>query len=81
MKFLDKETGTLGERIRTLFKEQGITIITILIALGMTLGVLIYALPGGHSVSTITSESTITSAKKGGAREWIKTNWKLYHNC
>ena len=23
MKFLDKETGTLGERIRTLFKEQG----------------------------------------------------------
>ena len=24
MKFLDKETGTLGERIRTLFKEQGI---------------------------------------------------------
>ena len=26
MKFLDKETGTLGERIRTLFKEQGLTI-------------------------------------------------------
>ena len=37
MKFLDKETGTLGERIRTLFKEQGITIISILTALGMTL--------------------------------------------
>ena len=29
MKFLDKETGTLGERIRTLFKEQGITMISI----------------------------------------------------
>ena len=28
MKFLDKETGTLGERIRTLFKEQGITIVS-----------------------------------------------------
>ena len=27
MKFLDKETETLGERIRTLFKEQGITIV------------------------------------------------------
>ena len=26
-KFLDKETGMLGERIRTLFKEQGITIV------------------------------------------------------
>ena len=41
MKFLDKETGTLGERIRTLFKEQGITIVSILTALGMTLGALI----------------------------------------
>ena len=46
MKFLDKETGTLGERIRTHFKEQGITIISILTALGMTLGVLIEALLG-----------------------------------
>ena len=61
MKFLDKETGTLGERIRTLFKEQGITIISILTALGMTLGVLIEALLGGPSTSTPTSESTTTS--------------------
>ena len=29
MKFLDKETGTLGERIRTLFREQGMTIVSI----------------------------------------------------
>ena len=36
MKFLDKETGRLGERIRTLFKEQGITIVSILTVLGMT---------------------------------------------
>ena len=43
-KFLDKETGTLGERIRTLFKEQGITIVSILTAVGMTIGVLIEAL-------------------------------------
>ena len=28
-KFLDKETGSLGKRIRTVFKEQGITIISI----------------------------------------------------
>ena len=33
MKFLDKEKGTLSERIRTLFKEQGITIVSILTAL------------------------------------------------
>ena len=74
MKFLDKETGTLGERIRTFFKEQGITIVSILTALGMTLGVLIEALLGGSSTSTTTSESTTTSDKKSGAREWIKNN-------
>ena len=72
IKFLDKETGTLGERIRTLFKEQGITIVSILLALGMTLGVLIEALLGGPSTSTSTLQSTTTRDKKGGAREWIK---------
>ena len=75
-KFLDKETGTLGERIRTLFKEQGITIVSILTALGMTLGVLIEALLGGPSASAPTSQSTTTSDKKGGAREWIKNKLK-----
>ena len=64
MKFLDKETGTLGERIRTLFKEQGITIVSILTALGMTLGVLIEALLGGPSTSTPTSESITGSDKE-----------------
>ena len=77
MKFLDKETGTLGERIKTLFKEQGITVTSILTALGMTLGVLIEALLGGPSTtSTPTSQSTTTSDKKGGAREWIKNKLK-----
>ena len=62
MKFLDKETRTLGERIRTLFREQGITIFSILTALGMTIGVLIEALLGGPSTtSTPTSQSTTTS--------------------
>ena len=75
-KFLDKETGTLGERIRTLFKEQRITIVSILIAIGMSIGVLIEALLGSPMVSTTTtSGSTSGGARKGGgAREWIKTN-------
>ena len=76
MKFLDKETGTLGERISTLFKEQGISIVSILTALGMTLGVLIETLLGGLSTFTPTSQSTTTSDKKGGAREWIKNKLK-----
>ena len=75
-KFLDKETGTLGERIRTLFKEQGITVVSMLTAVGMAIGVLIEALLDGPSVSTTTSESTISSDKKGGAREWIRNKLK-----
>ena len=77
-KFLDKETGTLSERIRTLFKEQGITIVSILTAVGMTIGVLIEALLGGPTVSTTTSGSTPADGgdKKGGAREWIKNKLK-----
>ena len=42
----------------------------------MTLGVLIEALLGGPSASTLTSQSTTTSDKKGGAREWIKNKLK-----
>ena len=76
MKFLDKETGTLGERIRTLFKEQGITIVSILTAVGMAIGVLIEALLGGPSTSTPTSGGTGSGDKKGGAREWIKNKLK-----
>ena len=76
MKFLDKETGTLGERIRTLFKEQGITIVSILTAVGMAIGVLIEALLGGPSTSTPTSGGTSGGDKKGGAREWIKNKLK-----
>ena len=72
MKFLDKETGTLGERIRTLFKEQSITIISILTAISMAIGVLIEALLGGPSASTPKSGGTSGGDKKGGAREWIK---------
>ena len=76
MKFLDKETGTLGKRIRTLFKEQGITIVSILTAVGMVIGVLIQTLLGGPSVSAPTPQSTTTNDKKGGAREWIKNKLK-----
>ena len=77
MKFLDKEMGTLGERIRTLFKEQSITIVSVLTALEMTLGVLIEALLGGPSTTTTpTSQSTTTSDKKGGARKLIKNKLK-----
>ena len=75
-KFLDKGTGTLGERIRTLFKQQGITIVSVFTALGMALGAFIKVLLGGPSASTPTSQSITTNDKKGGAREWIKNKLK-----
>ena len=46
-KVLDKDTS-LAEKIRTLFREQGMTIASILMAIGMATGVLVEALlPGG----------------------------------
>ena len=75
-KFLDKETGTLGERIRTLFKEQGITIVSILTAVGMAIGVLIEALLGGPSASAPTSQSTTTSDKNGWSQRMDKEQIK-----
>ena len=75
-KFSDKETGTLGDRIRTIFKEQGITTVSILTAVSMATGVPIEVLLGGSSVSTTTSGNTGSGDRKGGAREWIKDKLK-----
>ena len=75
-KFLDQETGTLGERIRTLFKEQGMTIVSILTAAGLVIGVLIEALLGGPTVSTTSGNTNAGDGKGGGAKEWIKNKLK-----
>ena len=51
-KVLDKDTS-LGEKIRTLFREQGITIASILMAIRMAIRVLVEALlPGGGGATT-----------------------------
>ena len=51
-KVLDKDTS-LGEKIRTLFREQGITIGSILTAIGMAIGVLVEALlPAGAAAAS-----------------------------
>ena len=42
-KVLDKDS-TLGERVRVLFREQGITIVSILTAFGMAIGFLVESL-------------------------------------
>ena len=50
-KVLDKDTS-LAEKIRTLFREQGITIASILTAIGMAIGVLVEALLQGGGGAT-----------------------------
>ena len=76
-KFLDKKTGILADRIKTLFKEQGITIVSILTAVGMAIGFLIEALLGSPSTTSAPiPQSTTASNKKSGAREWIKKQIK-----
>ena len=75
IKFLDKETVTLVERIRTLSKEQGITVVSVLTAVGMAIGVLIESLLGGSTVSATTT-TTSGNTSGGGAREWIRNKLK-----
>ena len=72
-KVLDKD-ATLGERIRTLFREQGITIFSILTAIGMAIGVLVEALVPGSTATTI--KDSHGGDTPGSAKEWIRNKLK-----
>ena len=65
---LINEDTTLAERIRTLFREQGITIASILTALGMVVSTLVLAISGGGAAAV----PTPPAPSKGGLREWVK---------
>ena len=74
-KVLDKDTS-LGEKIRTLFREQGITIASILTAIGMAIRVLVEALlPGdGGAISGGGGEPPPKDEK--GLKKWIRNKLK-----
>ena len=73
-KVLDKDTS-LGEKIRTLFREQGITIASILTAIGMAIGVLVEALlPGGGGAISGGGEPPPKDEK--GLKEWVRSKLK-----
>ena len=73
-KVLDKDTS-LGEKIRTLFRELGITIASILTAIGMAIRVLVEALlPGGGGATASGSEPPPKDEK--GLKEWIRNKLK-----
>ena len=76
-KVLDKDTS-LGEKIRTLFREQGIIIASILMAIGMAIVVLVEALlPGasGNGGAAAASGGPPPKDKKG-LKEWIRSKLK-----
>ena len=64
------EDKTLAERFRTLFCEQGITIVSILTAIGMGISTLVLALTGGGAGGT--PSPVHRPPNKGGVREWVK---------
>ena len=73
-KVLDKDTS-LGEKIRTLFREQGIMIASILTAIRMAIGVLVEALlPGGGAISGGGGEPPPKDEK--GLKGWIRNKLK-----
>ena len=76
-KVLDKDTS-LAEKIRTLFREQGIIIASILTAIRMAIGVLVEALlpggGGGGAAAPRGGEPPPNDEK--GLREWIRNKLK-----
>ena len=88
-KVLDKDTS-LGEKIRTLFREQGITIASILTAIGMAIRVLVEALLPGEGATTASSGGGPTPKDEKGLKEWVRNKLKsagisireiMYENC
>ena len=84
-KVLDKDTS-LGEKIRTLFREQGITIASILTDIGMAILVLVEALlPGGAAIASGGGGEPPPKDEKG-LKEWVRDKLKAtreirYESC
>ena len=71
-KVLDKDTS-LAEKIRMLFREQGITIASVLTTIGMAIGVLAEALTGEGGG---TAASPPPPKDEKGLKEWLRNKLK-----
>ena len=74
-KVLDKDTS-LGEKIRTLFREQGITIASILTAIGMAIGVFVEALLPGGGGAISGGGGELPPKDEKGLKKWIRNKLK-----
>ena len=72
-KFLDGDTK-LGERIKTLFKEQGITIASILTALGFIISTIVETVIPGSSGAINSNNNPNNPDKKSN---WVKDKLKV----
>ena len=71
---MDKNTS-LGGKIRTLFREQGITIASILTAIGMAIRVLVEApLPGGGAA--VAPGGVPPPKDEEGLKKWVRSKLK-----
>ena len=71
-KVSDKDIS-LAEKIRMLFREQGITIASILMAIGMAIGILVEAfLPAGGGGGVV----PIPPKDEKGVKEWLRNKLK-----
>ena len=74
-KVLDKDTS-LGEKIRTLFREQGVTIASLLTAIGMAIGVLVEALLPGDGGAAMASGGEPPPKDEHGLKDWVPNKLK-----
>ena len=72
---MDKDTS-LAEKIKTLFREQGITIASMLMAIGMAIGVLVEALMPGEGGTSASGGGESSPKDEKGLKEWIRSKLK-----
>ena len=73
---MDKDTS-LGEKIRTLVREQEITIASILTAIEMATEVLVEALlPGGEGAAVASGGGEPPPEVEKGLKEWVRSKLK-----
>ena len=76
-KVLDKDTS-LGEKIQTLFREQGITIASILTAIEMAIRVLVEALLQGGGATMASGGGGESPPKdEKGLKDWVRNKLKV----
>ena len=76
-KVLDKDTS-LAEKIRTLFREQGIMIASILTLIRMAIEVFVEALlPGGEGAATASGGGEPPPKDEKGLKGWIRNKLKV----